>query len=225
MGILSLLGSKDGAAFVVCNLIGFFVGYMLPHGTLAIIVSILVSYHLFLAWLLISADHKVGVALSIWSAILTHACCMAVVVSLPFARHAIPFFSLLRIGASFLAKFERDWLFRAEAKQPEPELKQILPVSAPIVTEYVSITGMLAAQENSSNAGTPVAAKPASTDTFASISNAENHAQMGEDEEAWLKYLRQPIRTFRKPGITLQEENKLWHSARAKSKAKAAAIS
>jgi len=221
MGISSL-ATKDGAAFVVCNLLGFLLASMLPHGTLAIVVSILISYHLFLTWLLISADRTVGVSLPIFSTIFTHACCMAVVVALPFARHAIPLFSLIRFGASYLAKFERDWLFRAETKQPKPKVETIpletnQPASTPIVTAYVPITGMLDAHGNASSAGTAAVAEAARADSFAPASIAASHSQ-SDDHEEWIRYLRQPIRTYRKPGVTLQEENRLWLLARARGK-------
>jgi hypothetical protein len=39
------------------------------------------------------------------------------------------------------------------------------------------------------------------------------------DEKEWLKYLGQALRTYRKPGLSMQEEYQLWRSARAQSKA------
>ncbi|WP_263354004.1 hypothetical protein [Acidicapsa acidisoli] len=43
------------------------------------------------------------------------------------------------------------------------------------------------------------------------------------DEKEWLKYLGQALRTYRKPGLSMQEEYQLWRSARAESRAMAAA--
>jgi len=43
------------------------------------------------------------------------------------------------------------------------------------------------------------------------------------DEKEWLKYLSQALRTYRKPGLSMDEEYQLWLSARAQSKAMATA--
>ena len=48
---------------------------------------------------------------------------------------------------------------------------------------------------------------------------------LASDEKEWLRYLAQPLRTYRKPGISMHDEYKLWHSARARSKAMTAAAS
>lgn len=48
---------------------------------------------------------------------------------------------------------------------------------------------------------------------------------VASDEKEWLIYLSQALRTFRKPGITLPEEHKLWLAARAQSRALVAAAS
>jgi len=101
------------------------------------------------------------------------------------------------------------------AKQPGLRLEPIVSAITPIAVEDVPTAGV---RDSRASARVDVV-KKTNVDTFASITNAANHAQMGEDETAWLKYLRQPIRTFRKPGITLQEENRLWHLARARKRA------
>jgi hypothetical protein len=46
---------------------------------------------------------------------------------------------------------------------------------------------------------------------------------LASDEMEWLRYLAQTIRTYRKPGLSVVEEYRLWHSARAQSRATAAA--
>jgi hypothetical protein len=43
------------------------------------------------------------------------------------------------------------------------------------------------------------------------------------DEKEWLRYLGQPLRTYRKPGLSMKEEYDLWHAARIRSRALAAA--
>jgi len=48
---------------------------------------------------------------------------------------------------------------------------------------------------------------------------------LASDEKEWLLYLSQALRTFRKPGVTLQQEYKLWLAARAQSRALVATAS
>ena len=52
MGLATLfnLEGKDIAAFVVAGLLGYLSASLVPDGTWAALTSILVSYHLFLAW-------------------------------------------------------------------------------------------------------------------------------------------------------------------------------
>ena len=42
---------------------------------------------------------------------------------------------------------------------------------------------------------------------------------LASDDKEWLKYLSQPLRTYRKPGLSMKEEHELWLSARARSRA------
>ena len=41
---------------------------------------------------------------------------------------------------------------------------------------------------------------------------------LASDEKEWLRYLAQPIRTYRKPGLSMREEHQLWLSARERSR-------
>ena len=60
MGLAALfnLDGKDIAAFVVAGLLGYLSASFGPAGTWAVLTSILVSYHLFLAWLVIPPKTK-----------------------------------------------------------------------------------------------------------------------------------------------------------------------
>src|ERR1035438_7377322 len=113
------LDGKDILAFAVASLLGYLAGAFLPPGEWAIYTSILVSYHLFLAWLVITADHKTGFSLPIISTLLTHLACMAVVLTLGMGRHYVPFFGIFRYGIAALAIFERNWLFSGNGKKKE----------------------------------------------------------------------------------------------------------
>jgi hypothetical protein len=113
------LDGRDIAAFVVAGLLGYGAGRLVPAGWWAIYTSILVSYHLFLAWLVLSADQKSGVSLPIVSTIATHLACLTVVVALGLGRHLSPLFVFLRYGIAALAIFERGWLFSGQSSEPK----------------------------------------------------------------------------------------------------------
>ena len=143
---------KDAVAFLLACGLGYLVGTFLPAGAWAVYTSVLVAYHLFLAWLVITADHEVGISLPIVSTIVTHLACMGCVIGILLARHYIPFFRYLGMGVAGLAFFERGWLFVRTRPKEKPE-----PVAAPVVVstgnDYQEWTRYLAQQK-------PAAMKP-----------------------------------------------------------------
>ena len=66
---MGLLVSKNGPAFIISSLIGFVVARYLFEGAWAAYAYILISYHLFLVWLVITAEHETGFSLPILSTI------------------------------------------------------------------------------------------------------------------------------------------------------------
>lgn len=42
---------------------------------------------------------------------------------------------------------------------------------------------------------------------------------LASDEKAWLTYLRQAVRTYRRPGLSMCDERELWYAARAQQRA------
>jgi len=155
MGLLAFLnlGGSDAVAFAISCLIGFFAGCAVPSGGLEIFTSLLVSYHLFLAWLVFSGKYKTAMPTSLLAAGVTHVCCMVLlIVPVALARGVVPFFDAFRYAMVGLALFERSWLFsgseirkqaksvveipapRLTPKQLSPKLKVAKPVvSAPIL--------------------------------------------------------------------------------------------
>ena len=80
----------DLAAFLVCAAIGFFAGCFAPHDSAAsLYITVLVAYHLFLAWLIFlsgtsfseggDAQKAAAISLPIGQTLLTHAACLAVI--------------------------------------------------------------------------------------------------------------------------------------------------
>ena len=57
------------------------------------------------------------------------------------------------------------------------------------------------------------------------IQATDSASYAASDEMEWLRYLSRPIRTYRKPGVTLRDEHKQWLAARAESRALIAAAS
>jgi hypothetical protein len=146
MGLAALfnLDGKDIAAFVVAGLLRYL------SASWAVLTSILVSYHLFLAWLVITAENKAGVSLPIFSTIATHLACLVLIVPLGLARHFIPFFGLLRYGIAGLAIFERGWLFTEDNVQYRSEEPPATPIIADTAEDYKEWLDYLAKQSPAS---------------------------------------------------------------------------
>jgi len=131
LAVLFNLDGKDIAAFMVAGLLGYFSATLLPPGTWAVLTSVLVSYHLFLAWLVITAENRARVSLPLLSTIATHLACLVLIVPLGLAHRFIPFFGIFRYGIVGLAIFERGWLFTEDIVPYRSEE----PPAAPIVTD------------------------------------------------------------------------------------------
>jgi hypothetical protein len=130
MGFISFLNLEgiNIVGFFLASLLGFLAGTVVPEGAWATYTSILVSYHVFLAWLIIVDGNKTGVSLPIASTIVTHAACLALILPLGMARHFIPFFSLFRYTIAALAIFERGWLFSGKSSQTTQQAAPATPV-------------------------------------------------------------------------------------------------
>jgi len=102
MSVYSSFSGFDGPdllAFLVCAGIGYFIGTLVPAGAPSIYTTILVAYHLFLAWLIFrvrgdsdEGEKKAGISLPIVHTLLTHAACLAVILApVAAALHSMPF--------------------------------------------------------------------------------------------------------------------------------------
>jgi hypothetical protein len=133
MGLAAFLDldGPDIAAFFAATLLGYLAGAMVPAGAWSLYVSILVSSHLFLAWLVFSTEQKTGASLPTASTIVTHLACLAVVIPLGIGRRYIPFFGIFRYAIAALAIFERGWLFGGKTGEPKSEPA---PTPAAVIT-------------------------------------------------------------------------------------------
>lgn len=116
--------------FLICAGIGYLIGHFFGDGPWVTYISMLVTYHLFLGFLLITAEHEAGFSMPIGQTILSHAACLAVIVGLGMGRHAIPFFYVIRLFVPGLAPFEVKWLFGGEIKK-KAGLEAAVAVTAP----------------------------------------------------------------------------------------------
>lgn len=157
MGLATLfnLDGKDIVAFFVAGLLGYLSATLVPAGTWAALTSILVSYHLFLAWLVITGENEAGISLRTLPTIATHLACLVLIVPAALAHRFIPFFGVFRYGIVGLAIFERGWLFTQDSIQ----FKSEDPITPPVndtAEDYQEWMNYLAKQN-------PAARKPGSS--------------------------------------------------------------
>ena len=81
------LEPADFVAFVAASFLGFFAGALVPDPMWSVYVSTLLSYHLFLLWLVLSGEQKAGISLSLGSTLVTHLACLILIVPVGMARN------------------------------------------------------------------------------------------------------------------------------------------
>jgi len=129
MGLIGLLQLKatDAIGYLLALVAGYVAGTLVSDVSLSIFVSILVSYHFLLVWLLVTHSGKIGLSMPLWATALTHAGCvvLAVTPATMIGRSGIVHL-LFRYGVVSLALFERSWLF-----SQEPSTSRTVEESAP----------------------------------------------------------------------------------------------
>jgi len=217
--------------------------HILPDTALATFTYILVSYHLVLAFKIITSEKKAGLSLPIGQAILTHLACVAILIGLAVLRHRIPFFGLIRYFLPGIAPFEARWLFSGEKVRIERLTDDEAIQAATVHFEPATVGTVASAAGSAAPAVAPVAPAVAATtptNGFASVTGLFSHAassgsgnpgsadtslyatSTGDDYNEFLTLMQKGIRPFRKPGISIREEYELWLGHRAKTNAAAA---
>jgi hypothetical protein len=112
---------QKAAAGIIITLFGYVIANYVLDGAWAVYVSMLLSYHLFLVYLVVTANHEKGMSLPIGSTIRTHLACLIVFIGMALGREHIPLFGLLRYLVPVLAPFEAEWLFSGGRKQEGEE--------------------------------------------------------------------------------------------------------
>jgi hypothetical protein len=116
-GFLKLQG-EDLVAFIITALAGYAAASVIQNPGASAVVSILVSYHLFLGWLVMNGSGEVTLSLPIGSAVATHAGCLVVALAPVAMADGSIGFGVFRYGVAALAVFERGWLFSQEETRP-----------------------------------------------------------------------------------------------------------
>ncbi len=109
------MSGSDWFALICAVGLGFGAGFLAPQGWWSVYVSILVSYHLFLAWLLLTAKKPVETMRPLVYSAAIHICCLVVILAAGAGRLFVPHFDLLCCAVAVFAFFERDWLFQPTA--------------------------------------------------------------------------------------------------------------
>lgn len=141
--------SKDLIAFVVACLFGYGIASVLPPGLWHAYASVLVSYHLFLVWLVITAEDEAGLSFPLASTIFSHAAFIGTVIAILIACRYIPLFRFFGMGVAGLSYFEKKWLFGGERNQVRASETQP-PVMDSTPSDYQEWTKHLAQRKSSS---------------------------------------------------------------------------
>jgi hypothetical protein len=127
--------SSDLIAFLVSAFIANLVSSFLPQGAWYNYDYILISYNLFLIWLVIKAEHVMGISFPLGISLMTHAVCLVLIVPIGMGNGVIPYFEYVRFCVPILAYVERNLLINLGVK-----MVQEPPVSAPVSTVITEAT-------------------------------------------------------------------------------------
>jgi hypothetical protein len=119
-------------AFAFCSFIGYRVGLDLPTGAFAAYLPIVLSYHLFLAFLVISYEHEPMFPLPVFATLITRLGFMGFVIVLAMASNFLPYSGAIRLLIPCLALFECALLFSLGS----PRKGSVSPLLTATVEEY-----------------------------------------------------------------------------------------
>jgi hypothetical protein len=228
MFFLSIFRSKNRFAYVVCWAIGFGVSLELRPAVWAYYAGMLLTYHLFLAWLIFTDEKQGKRSQSIPVSVAVHLGCIVLLVAARFIMvgalvlliHSQPKANmretvyiaarLLQIAQAllfyWLCKGERKWLFAGERKMAEhPWLPPQPAASAP------SLTSAPTSYTPTFTSAPPEKLKPAPATVFAS--------KPEDEHSAWMQYLATRKLSDMKRGMTVKEEFEQWRKARERNRA------
>jgi hypothetical protein len=130
-----VMKSSDLIAFLVAAFIANLVSRFLPEGAWYNYDYLLISYNLFLLWLVIVIVRVKGISLHIGMSLTTHIVCLFLIVPIGMGYGVIPYFEYVRFCVPTLAYIERNWLINLGVRK-----KQEPPVSVPVSTVIAEAT-------------------------------------------------------------------------------------
>ena len=126
---------RNAVAFVFCVLLGSILASFLPEGAWYNYDYILISFNLFLIWLVISTVHRKGISLPIGISLMTHAVCLVLIVPIGMGNGVIPYFEYVRFFVPMLAYIEQKWIISLGVMKMQEPL-----VSVPVSTVLAEAT-------------------------------------------------------------------------------------
>ena len=118
-------------ALLFASAIGYFVGMYLPDRPESPYIPILISYHLFLTYLITKAvgksRQKIRLSMSLPSAVITHFVCLAALIGVVMRRDLVPKFEFVQFLAIGLAPFEIKTLFKRRKGDLSPVERTPMP--------------------------------------------------------------------------------------------------
>ncbi|MGA7343727.1 MAG: hypothetical protein WBE72_06060 [Terracidiphilus sp.] len=127
-----------GIVLVLCGMIGYLLSRFLPDGPLAIYVPMMISYHLLLAFLVVTTIQDKKVKLSIGSAAFTHFAFFVLLVVFAEMQSYIPYFEIVRFLVPCLALAEEALLFGVKGKRKAgDEAEELTPGTAEDYEEFI----------------------------------------------------------------------------------------
>ncbi|UWZ82691.1 hypothetical protein [Occallatibacter riparius] len=141
--------------YVLCAGVGYLAGNYLPASAATPYIPVLVSYHLFVLYLImhvgVTGVQKIGLSMSVPMAIVGHLCFVGAMIGMVLGREKVPLFGLLQYVVPGLAPFEVRWLF----ERPKTSHVAMEPENMPQGThdDYAEFTEYLRGKRKFQRAG------------------------------------------------------------------------
>ena len=117
--------------YLLCVGVGYVAGNYLPDTPLSPYIPLLVSYHLFVIYLIahvgVTGDQKIGLSMSIPVAFISHLAFVGAMIGMVMGRRYVPLFGLIQYAVPSLAPFEVQWIFEGAKKGKDSDEPARMP--------------------------------------------------------------------------------------------------
>jgi len=249
MGISSLLRLRrgDGWALFLSCLIGAFVARFVHDPNWSTQTYLLLSYHLFLVYLVVRRGVESKHPIPLAGGIAVHFAFVLLIVGIGFFGVHYVWFRFIRYAVAGLAVFERWFIFGPDSEfHPDPAVASTTPtLSAAAIfqptpaaaTGNCSVSGLELFQETSGPVLAPGSIKTSAPLTDTSLTGRPQISDIrftpaaaplltttADDHEAWLRYLATRNPTHRKLHLSINDEYDEWVRARVQARNTATAM-